>query len=59
MKLELIEYIEEFDGGASVTIDLDEEAKMYLIERGFNNMLMDAIENLKYEKSSEDTKNES
>jgi hypothetical protein len=51
VKLEVIDIVEDSDGGASVTIDLDEEGKMFLIERGFNNMIRDSIDNLKTEEA--------
>lgn len=51
MRLEVIDYIEDSNGGASVTIDLDEEGKLFLIERGFNSTIRDAIDNLKAEEA--------
>ena len=51
MRLEVINYIEDSSGGASVTIDLDEEGKLFLIERGFNSTIRDAIDNLKAEEA--------
>lgn len=47
MKLEIIDYIEDSDnGGATVTVDIDESAKELLIQRGFNSLLLDAIEKI-------------
>lgn len=43
MKIEVVEYKE--DEGI-VTLDLDEEAQRYLLERGFNSFLTEAIENV-------------
>lgn len=49
MKIDVIEYREEGDGGATCTIDIDEEGKNFLIERGFNSLLENAIEKMKSE----------
>lgn len=43
MKVDLIEYNEET---GVCTLDLDQEAQRYLLERGFNAFLKDAIENM-------------
>ena len=48
MKLEIIDYKEDSDfgnvrGGATVTLDLDNQAKEMLINIGFNKLLLDAI----------------
>ena len=43
MKLEIIDYKEDSNGGATVTLDLDNETREFLIERGFNDVLRDAI----------------
>jgi hypothetical protein len=42
MKIDVIEYNEET---GTCTMDLDNEAQRYLLERGFNAFLKDAIEN--------------
>jgi hypothetical protein len=42
MKIDLIEYNEET---GTCTMDLDKEAQRYLLERGFNAFLKDAVEN--------------
>ena len=42
MKIDLIEYNEET---GVCTMDLDKEAQRYLLERGFNAFMKDAIEN--------------
>jgi len=47
MLIEIIEYNEDSDGGATVTIDIDEEGKTFLIEKGFNSLLENAIEKMK------------
>lgn len=43
MKVNLIEYNEET---GVCTLDLDNEAQRYLLERGFNAFMSDAIENM-------------
>lgn len=48
MKLEIIDYKEDSDfgnvrGGATVTLDLDNQAKEMLINIGFNKLLLDAV----------------
>jgi len=43
MKVDLIEYYE--DTGVCI-LDLDKEAQRYLLERGFNSFLSEAIENM-------------
>ena len=42
MKIDVIEYNEDT---GTCTMDLDQEAQRYLLERGFNAFLKDAIEN--------------
>ena len=49
MLIEIIEYREDSDGGATVTLDIDEEGKSLLIEKGFNSLLWDALNKLKAE----------
>lgn len=46
MKIEVLEYKE--DEGI-VTLDIDQEGQRYLLERGFNAMLTEALELLKKE----------
>ena len=55
MKLELIEYDE--DTGVC-TLDLDKEAQRFLLEKGFNTFLREAIENLETEGKDNDTSND-
>jgi hypothetical protein len=54
MKIDLIEYNEET---GTCTMDLDKEAQRYLLERGFNAFLKDAIENY-MEEFQDDTSND-
>jgi len=49
MLIEVVEYKEDEDGGATVTLDLDEAGKEFLIERGFNSLIRDAIDKMKAE----------
>lgn len=49
MRIEIIEYQEEKDGGATVTLDIDEEGKNFLIEKGFNGLIRDGLEKMKSE----------
>lgn len=49
MKLEVLDYQEDSNGGGTVTLDLDIEARQLLIERGFNSMIKNAIENFELE----------
>lgn len=51
MLIEVIEYQEDSDGGATVTLDIDEEGKSLLIEKGFNSLLWDVLDKLKAENS--------
>ena len=43
MKIDVINYRDDSDGGATIELDLDEEATKYLIDKGFNSLLRDAI----------------
>lgn len=43
MKIDVINYRDDSDGGAKIELDLDEEATKYLIDKGFNSLLRDAI----------------
>ena len=54
MKIDLIEYNEET---GTCTMDLDNEAQRYLLERGFNAFLKDAVENY-MEEFQNDTSND-
>lgn len=47
MKIDLIKLIENEDGSADCELELDEAGKTYLIQLGFNTLLMKAIENHK------------
>jgi len=49
MKLEVINFKEESDGGATIELDLDDKAKETLISIGFNKLLLDAIMNIQLE----------
>lgn len=46
MKIEVIEYNDET---GVITLDLDNEAQRYLLERGFSAFLGEAIENMNKE----------
>jgi DNA-dependent RNA polymerase auxiliary subunit epsilon len=50
MKLDLVNCVET-DSGLIISLDVDEEGRQYLIERGFNALLIDVIE--KMEKDNE------
>lgn len=52
MKLELIELIENEDGSADLHLEVDDEAKLVLIQAGLEKILWDLIN--KYKKESED-----
>jgi hypothetical protein len=54
MKIDVIEYNEET---GTCTMDLDNEAQRYLLERGFNAFLKDAVENY-MEEFQNDTSND-
>jgi hypothetical protein len=54
MKIDVIEYNEET---GTCTMDLDQEAQRYLLERGFNAFLKDAVENY-MEEFQDDTSND-
>ena len=43
MQIEIINYDEDSNGGASITLELDEDGKQFLIERGFNSILEKAV----------------
>jgi hypothetical protein len=43
MKIDLINLIEEEDGSAVIQVELDEEAKEFLISRGINDVLKEAL----------------
>lgn len=45
MKLEVTDYKENDDGGGTVTLDLDHDAREMLINIGFNKLLFDAVIN--------------
>ena len=52
MKLELIELVENEDGSADLQLEVDDEAKLVLIQAGLEKILLDVID--KYEKESKD-----
>lgn len=52
MKLELIELVENEDGSADLQLEVDDEAKLVLIQAGLEKILLDMIH--KYEKESKD-----
>ena len=43
MKLDVTDYKENDDGGSTVTLDLDHDAREMLINIGFNKLLLDAV----------------
>ena len=45
MKFDIISCLET-DRGLIVSLDVDEEGRQYLIERGFNALLIDVIEKM-------------
>jgi hypothetical protein len=49
MKIEILEFIENSDGSSKVVLELDEEAKEFLIEKGFNSFLLGVVDRLKTE----------
>ena len=49
MKLEVTEFLENEDGSANCVLDVDEEAKLYLINVGFLSILEKAIKEYKLE----------
>jgi hypothetical protein len=51
MKLELIgDLVDQPDGSAIAELDVDEEGKMYLMQLGFEYLLLQGIEAMKKEK---------
>jgi hypothetical protein len=57
MKLELIgDLIDQPDGSAIAQLDVDEEGKMYLMQLGFEYLLIRGIEAAKREKENGITK---
>jgi hypothetical protein len=49
MKLEVVNFLELEDGSATCQLDVDEEAKIYLLNVGFINLLEKAIKEYKLE----------
>jgi len=49
MKLDVLGCVET-PNGLIVSLDVDEEGRLYLLERGFNAMLVNAIEKLEGQK---------
>lgn len=47
MKIELLNLTEESDGSGVVEVELDEEAKVFLISRGLNDVLREALKTYK------------
>lgn len=43
MKIELLNVTEEEDGSGIMEVELDEEAKQFLISRGLNDVLREAL----------------
>lgn len=50
------ELLEHDDGSATVCLDLDEEAKLYLIQRGFEVVLARSMDKMDEESNREETK---
>jgi hypothetical protein len=49
MKIELSEFVENEDGSANCVLEVDEAAKLYLVNVGFISMLEKAIKEYKLE----------
>jgi hypothetical protein len=47
MKIDLLKLIEEADGSAVIELELDEEAKEFLLSRGINDVLREALKSYK------------
>lgn len=47
MKIELLNIIESEDGSGIMEVELDEEAKQFLISRGLNDVLREALKEYK------------
>lgn len=52
MKLELIKFHEDTN---ICELEIDEEGKQYLLERGFNAILIEALQRLKDERETDDS----
>ena len=56
MKLELIgDIIDQPDGSGIAELDVDEEGKMYLMQLGFEYLILHGIEAIKKERADDDT----
>lgn len=44
MHIEIIEMFENSDGSATLNLDIDEDGKKFLIEAGFNSVMLKALE---------------
>ena len=44
MQIEIINYDEDSDGGNTITLELDEKGRQFLIERGLNSILQKAVD---------------
>ena len=49
MKMEVSNFIEQEDGSAICNLEMDDEAKEFLIEQGFNHILRIGIEKFELE----------
>lgn len=49
MKIEVSNFIEQNDGSAIVNLEMDNEAKEFLIEQGFNHILRIGIDKFELE----------
>ena len=47
MKIDLLKLVEEADGSAVIELELDEEAKEFLLSRGINDVLREALKSYK------------
>jgi hypothetical protein len=51
MKIDVIDIVEDSDGGATVTLDMEEGSKIKLIEIGFNSLIREAINEMQQEET--------
>jgi hypothetical protein len=62
MKIEILDYVEDDDGGATVTFDLDDAAKRVMIAEGLIAVLHRSLQYLEdmheYEETTEEKKDE-
>ncbi len=54
MKLEIADYIELVDGGATLVIELDEEARLSLISEAIQRRILEGLEKTDYDPNQTD-----